>query len=422
MTTNVYHDLDMKAKTLLNLGTPYGVISPISGPASSTNKQAMVNYFGEMGLFSSSSFDVVSYEHAAPDVVNNAFIGGSYSPTQDRIYMSPSSQGTTSTWHYIDCDTGAIVAYAHGSTASRSGITYNGAVYSPNENKIYFVPRGQSAQPTWHYVNCDDGTIVDYDRNSSALQADGYFGGSYSPTQNRIYFCPLGQADDPTWHYIDCDTGTVVEYECGVSIVNFAYAISQYSPNQNRIYLTPFSNSGSSTWHYIDCDTGNVVGYEQPTSSPSGAYWGCGFLPTLNRIYFSPNGAASGSTWHYIDCDTGNVVGYRHLVSTAAYSDMVYHPILKKMFLIPYNQANAVGKNWHYIDGNTGEVVEYVHTTDVIPSGTYVGGVYAPRKNRLYLIPWGNSDEATWHYIEDKTGFPLKPNVELMSSSSFNNY
>jgi len=46
----------------------------------------------------------------------SAYIGGVYSPTQNRIYLVPSIQSNQTNWHYIDCDTGVVVAYAHGVT------------------------------------------------------------------------------------------------------------------------------------------------------------------------------------------------------------------------------------------------------------------------------------------------------------------
>ena len=82
--------------------------------------------------------------------VANAYYGGVYSPTQNRIYLIPRSQANQTNWHYIDCATGTVVAYAHGVTAV--AYAYVGGVYSPTQNRIYLVPRAQSNQTNWHYI------------------------------------------------------------------------------------------------------------------------------------------------------------------------------------------------------------------------------------------------------------------------------
>ena len=92
---------------------------------------------------------VVAYTHGATAVVN-AYIGGVYSPTQNRIYFVPLAQSNQSVWHYLDCATGSVVAYTHGATAVVNA--YVGGVYSPTQNRIYFVPYAQANQSVWHYI------------------------------------------------------------------------------------------------------------------------------------------------------------------------------------------------------------------------------------------------------------------------------
>jgi 3-hydroxy-3-methylglutaryl CoA synthase len=81
-----------------------------------------------------------------------------YSPTQNRIYLAPYGQGNQTNWHYIDCSTGSVIAYAHGVTAVSNA--YNGGVYSPTQNRIYLAPYGQGNQTNWHYIDDYDDLAV----------------------------------------------------------------------------------------------------------------------------------------------------------------------------------------------------------------------------------------------------------------------
>src|SRR5438477_431374 len=107
-------------------------------------------------------------------------------------------------------------------------------------------------------------SVIAYIQNSGVKAVQyAYFGGVYSPTQNRIYFVPYSQGTN-AWHYIDCDTGNVIAYNqtSGVPAVDQAYAGGVYSPTQNRIYFIPYSQGFyTSSWHYIDCNNGNVIAY-----------------------------------------------------------------------------------------------------------------------------------------------------------------
>ena len=143
-------------------------------------------------------FAAGTYAHGVTAVAN-AYAGGVYSPTQNRIYLVPFAQANRTNWHYIDCATGIVVAYAHGITAVASA--YYGGVYSPTQNRIYLVPFAQANQTNWHYIDCATGTVVAYAHGVTAV-ASAYIGGVYSPTQNRIYLVPFGQANQVNWHYI----------------------------------------------------------------------------------------------------------------------------------------------------------------------------------------------------------------------------
>jgi hypothetical protein len=371
------------------------------------------------------SFGVNQYAHGlGTPPVTNAYYGGCYSPTQNRIYFIPASQSDQATWHYIDCNTGAVVAYAHGLSVLPVIGSYRGGCYSPTQNRIYFIPASQSNQSTWHYIDCTTGAIVAYTHGLGTLPvANAYYGGCYSPTQNRIYFMPSNQADQTSWHYIDCNTGSVVAYAHGLSVlpIQGAYSGGCYSPTQNRIYLSPYGQANQSTWHYIDCNTGAVVEYTHGLGvlPVQFAYVGVGFSPIQNRIYLSPYLQSSQTTWHYIDCNTGGVIAYTHGLGTlpvgGAYLYMVYSPTSNKMFLCPQSQGDQA--KWHYIDGNSGGVLEYAHGISA-QATPYRGGVYSPTQNRIYLTPFVQANQATWHYIQEYSSADVSPT--LMAGTLFN--
>jgi hypothetical protein len=357
---------------------------------------------------------VGSYTHGAT-VGTFAYIGGVYSPTQNRIYFVPVEQASSTYWHYIDCTTGEVVAYAHGATAVNSA--YGGGVYSPTQNRIYFVPSNQAAETYWHYINCNTGDVVAYLNNlygtsTGTFSTDGaYSGGVYSPTQNRIYFAPSKQNAQTYWHYIDCtSTGTtVIAYQnnSGQSIVEYAYGGGVYSPTQNRIYFVPAAQGSQDYWHYIDCNTGDVVAYLNSDTVAQGQYSGGVYSPTQNRIYLLLGFFIEGVKWYYIDCNitsTGvSLIEYTNNSGQSGhtilpYSGGVYSPTQNRIYFVPYNQAPETF--WHYIDCNTGNMIAY-EAKVIAYHLAYGGGVYSPTQNRIYFVPSAQASQTTWHYIQE---------------------
>ena len=131
---------------------------------------------------------------------------------------------------------------------------YRGVVYSPTENRIYFMPDAQVTESSLHYIDCSSAVnpLCAYLHFMTGVESGAYFGGTYCPTSNRIYLAPFYHSNSPTWHYIDCTIGnTVVEYTHGITAHQYGYYAGCYSPNQNRIYLTPVYQANQPTWHYI---------------------------------------------------------------------------------------------------------------------------------------------------------------------------
>jgi hypothetical protein len=334
--------------------------------------------------------------------VTSSYIGSIYSPTQNRIYLIPFGAATATQWQYVDCSNGSVVNYTHGmSLAGACG--YVGGTYSPTLNRIYFSPFYYATATQWHYIDCNSGSAVAYSHGATVVYM-GYSGnGVFSPTQNRIYFSLNQQSAQSIWHYIDCSNGSVVAYTHGATISSgvSAYGGWCYSPTQNRIYMPPNTQSTVSIWHYVDCSNGSVVAYTHG-ATVSGTYAGSTYSPTQNRIYFIPYAPGTSGIWHYVDCSNGSVVAYTHgatIVSTLAYNTGVYHPALNRIYFTPRQQCTA--PIWHYIDCSNGSVVAYTHGATVIDAGggAYSSGVYSPTQNRIYMSPRDQSTVSTWHYI-----------------------
>jgi hypothetical protein len=247
----------------------------------------------------------VSYSNNGANITDFAYNGGVYSPTENRIYFIPAFISRLTAWHYVNCDTGTIVEYTHGYLLDEIEFNaFRGGCYSPTENKIYLIPYGIADTSNWYYIDCsgvtDSNLIVSYTHSLSTLPVNNaYEGGVYSPTQNRIYMVPLGQADQLKWHYIDCNNGSVNEYSntSGItndSIENYNYGV--YSPVDNRIYFCPNNSSGDPVWHYINCDNGTIGSYTHNINTSNiGTSIGGIFSPTENKIYFVSSSLGSSN-------------------------------------------------------------------------------------------------------------------------------
>ena len=387
-----------------------------------------------------------SYTNGAT-VTASSYIGAVYSPTQNRIYFVPSNQGAvhpgnpnTQNWHYIDCNTGTVGTYLNPNISVSSA--YFGGAYSPTQNRIYFAPAGQAlpnsvTTTNWQYINCNDGTVGTYPNPNTAVTS-AYRGAVYSPTQNRIYFVPASQATPYNgsngtqyWHYIDCNTGAVGTYLNPNNASTTAYSGGVYSPTQNRIYFVPSVQAESiyPLWHYIDCNTGNVGTYANPGTAVNSAYNGGVYSPLQNRIYFIPRlqsepFPANPNTkfWHYIDCNTGAVGTYLNpnTIRASSYTGGVYSPTQNRIYFVPREQAepgNINTQNWHYIDCNTSTPIvgTYPNPNNSV-TGAYIGGTYCPVQNRIYFTPYAVN--TTWNFLDMQSS--ASTSKVLMSGAEYN--
>lgn len=61
----------------------------------------------------------------------------------------------------------------------------------------------------------------------------------------------------------------------------------------------------------------------------------------------------------------------------------------------------------------------YAHGITAVASG-YIGGVYSPTQNRIYLVPYAQSNQTNWHFLQEFSQAEISPS--LMSGALFNKF
>jgi hypothetical protein len=388
------------------------------------------------------NFQAFSFLHnvANTEFHSSAYLGGVFDSVSNRIYFVPGNQANEDRpyWHYVDCQTNQIVSYEHLVSSELASTAYIGGAFDALNHRIYFVPFGQSKSPRWHYIDCLKGQVVSYEHqiSISEIHEQSYNGGVYDPFQNRIYFIPREQVKEPYWHYVDCKTGQIVSYLHNQPLSDFndaGYFGGVLDVSSGRIFFIPRYQTSpinfKDRWHYIDCIQGSVESYEhfiQSSELTNDAYMGGAYDPISNRIYLIPRGQATMPYWHYIDCDLGEVRSYETGLSldsmnSDSYLGGVYHPGLGQIFLVPSSQADST--HWHYIDCQEAVVKSYRHDFPVEDFQTrpYYGGVLDPICNRIYFIPYNqtiqSSFKSRWHGLQF---FGHRLSTQLAAHPSFN--
>jgi len=357
-------------------------------------------------------FGVNSYTHGAT-AIRYGYVGGVYSQTQNRIYFCPYAQTSEANWHYYNCLTGEIVAYAHGYGTDITNRAYHGGVYDPINNRLILVPYGIADETEWHYIDLSTGSVVEYTHGATAVD-QAYVGGVYDPINERIIFVPYTQSAENDWHYYDCSDGSIVAYTHSATVVATAYRGGCYSPVEEKIYFAPFDQASEANWHYYDCSDGGIDAYATGlTITEADAYIGAVYSPTQNYIILIPYKITDDTPWHFIDCSDGSVNAYTHgaTVSQFGYLGGVYDFTTNKIFFIPNIQAGQ--SLLHYYDCNSGDIVSY--TNNLTSTKTYAGGVYDPNNNRIIFIPSDSATETEWAYIQVYAQPEIAPQIAAQS-------
>lgn len=369
-----------------------------------------------------------TYTYPVPPGNEADYAGGAYSPTQNRIYLSPifALNPPTNLWDYIDCETGQMIKYTNNSGQPLfSNQAYAGGAYSSKHNRIYFLPRSQSAAGWWHYIDCNTGDVVAYP--TPVLIPFAYAGGIYCVDLDRIYLSPSEQSVlSNRWHYIDCSNNTVVEYQAVSGLPQQSYAGAVLCPTMNRIYFVPY-RFVTGPFQYIDCTTGTLGEWFNNSGVPiieggidQGAYASGIYSPVQNRVYFSPNYMAAYPQLHYLDCNDGNLKVYSKNPNLSVGEVLLgtYVPVVNKIFFSPFFNANT-NKRRYYIDCEDGVMKDYFDnsglTLNFLP---YEGCIFSPLNNRLYFIPFGEYNTGSSQYLYFPVGNTASP--QLIANSIIN--
>jgi hypothetical protein len=344
---------------------------------------------------------------AKPVTVNSMFWGCVYSPTEDVVYFVPGyTTGLGANWGKLN-SSGAYESYPHGSSTVGNYVNaYKGGSHNVKHNRIYFAPGAIAPNSVWHYINCDNGTVVDYSATGTAQVP--CHGSTYSTTSDVTIFCPSNSVS--SLPFIDPD-GNVGEYT--VSMISSAfYNGGVWDPVNNRTWLIPGdSKTSADDWTYIECTNPPTLAIVSHTTTSTSKYWGGAYCPTTQRIYFAPYGTQSGTTWHYVDCKTNEVKEFVHgtTLVTNSYAGAVYVPTLDRIYFVPHKEYVESTTPLHYIDCATplgvGHVKTYMvdlgtHTGDAWTNSMYVGGVYHPKLNRLVFAPYGQGIVNVTHHMD----------------------
>ena len=76
------------------------------------------------------------------------------------------------------------------------------------------------SQTDWHYIDCDNGNVITYAHGITAVSG-AYDGGTFAPSIGKIYMAPYVQATDATWHYFD------VRSQGTIALTNFSTTLSK---------------------------------------------------------------------------------------------------------------------------------------------------------------------------------------------------
>ena len=374
-----------------------------------------------MSMYNNSAHRVIfnKYTHGVT-ATSAAYFGGVYSPIQNRIYFIPHDQSAQLSWHYYDCCSGLVVAYTHLATVSNSG--YRGGVYVPEVNRIYLIPNAQASVSIWHYIDCSNGTVVSYTHGVTAVSG-GYAGGAYMATLGRIYMAPYAQGSNANWHYINALTTppTATAYaqnNGGAATVTSvtAYIGAIHVPLYDRIYFLPSGQTTVSSWHYVT-SAGLVLSYTNSSISANTTIRGGAYSPVNDRIYLTiSQQAGNSSTWHYISPSTNTITSYTgQTVTNQVYSGAVYSPTKNIIYHVPYANLGTLA----YTNCATATMTTYTNPY-TLNNGAYQGGVYSPTENKIIFIPYFQATVSTWQLIDEFSSYPVDRG--MMSTSTFNKF
>lgn len=340
----------------------------------------------------------------------SAYSGGVYSPKQDKLWFIPHQNSVSPVWHYLDCRTQKVVAYTHGTSGLHNTYAaYANGSWDPDTDRIYMHPVAQTT--TLHYIDCASGGVVAYKGFSGLPVRYANAGGAYDPINRRIWLPPAVGSTGTHWPYIDTKTATTGWYPHGTTGLagnasdNYVGAV--YSPASRKVFFTPLWQVRKELYHYIDCDTLKVCAYSSGlsgalTGSTGSSFNGGVYDSYHDRVYLSPFNAKG--SYLYIDCKTNKVVPYAGasgVVNCDYAHGGCYSPLTRRIYL-SYRNAPAYGATgmWSYIDTDNNSLVSYKGASSVVAC-IATAGTFVPSLNRVYFTPYGGATVSPWYYVQE---------------------
>ena len=278
--------------------------------------------------------------------------GSCYAPYLNRIYILPVNTSQAALWRYYDCITRTFITYSNTAVVEiLSNGAYYGLTYHAHLNRIYLSPRFVTGQPLLHYIDGDTGLIGSYP-NIGISASDSYLSGVYSPREKRLYFVPVGQFNQPLYHYID-EFGVMNSYTHTINTSQNYYGA--YDAFNNRIWTGGFN---SAVWYYIDCDPAVL---------------------NINKVKTFTHGLP--------------------LSSQMLTNGVVFHPILNRMYFVPWSlPALPIIGLGYYIDLTTLTASSYQITHDIAIG--FLNGFYLPTTGNIIFTPNVTNGENVWKSID----------------------
>jgi hypothetical protein len=359
-----------------------------------------------------------------------AYAGAVYSPVEQRAYFIPRNTSNETSWSYID-STGAIATYTHGFGIGIVSSAYSGGAYHAGLNRIYLSPNAIRSETHWHYIDCDPSVsdankLVSYAHNIIIPVSET--SGAVS-TGNRVFFITTGNT--LMWTYID-ETGVVDQFGALSNGRAENTRGGVYSPEENRIYITPYWNiTLASQLHYIDTTgtpfTGSITNIYSGEPDTHRGFTGGAYSPTLNRIYLSRSTRQSDyANDVYIDCDpdvpnSNKMIEYvLDTTPSTSYDDYlgaVFVPVNNRIYFVPH-MRHLLNSTMMYINCDDGSVVHY-NTDDVVTHNIANAYARGVYHPTLNRMYWvPNNAVSDGVYIQYDVGEKIIPHV--MSSPMFN--
>lgn len=339
----------------------------------------------------------------------SAYWGAVYSPKQDKLWFIPHQNSVSKVWHYMDCRTQKVVAYAHGTSGIHvTDAAYAGGSWDPGTDRIYMHPMAQTT--TLHYIDCASGAVVAYKGFSGLPVRYSVGGGAYDPVNQRVWLPPAVGSTGTHWPYIDTRTATTGWYPhgtTGLASNSNSYSGAVYSPASRKVFFLPLWQVRSDLYHYIDCDTLKVCAYSSGASGALSGSTGSSFVGGVydsyhDRVYLMPFNAKGN--YLYIDCRTNKVVSYAGasgVVNCDYAHGGCYSPLTRRIYL-SYRNAPAYGATgtWSYIDTEANKLVTYKGSSSIVAS-LASPGTFVPSLNRVYFTPYGGAAVSPWYYVQE---------------------